>query len=137
MPLVHDPAGELVDDLDAAVADDVIDVALEQELGVEGAMDRGQERLALRREQVAAAEGRLDAADARVGRKTLAFSASVSKSRPRSRSRTTAASRETSSPGAPEAPEMTSGIRASSMRMESASSTRATAKGRWTSSPGS
>ena len=27
---VHDPAGELVDDLDPAVADDVVDVALEE-----------------------------------------------------------------------------------------------------------
>ncbi len=71
MPLVHDPAGELVDDLDAAVADDVIDVALEQELGVEGAVDRGQELFVPGSEEVAAAEDGLDAADARVGREDV------------------------------------------------------------------
>ena len=58
MPLVHDPAGELVDDLDAAVADDVIDVALEQELGVEGAVDRGQELSRSRKRRGCRSRGR-------------------------------------------------------------------------------
>ena len=66
MALVHDPAGELVDDLDAAGADDVVDVPLEKGLGVEGAVGGGQEHLVFRGEKVAAAEKALDPEDAGV-----------------------------------------------------------------------
>jgi hypothetical protein len=71
MALVHDPAGELVDDLDAPVPDDIIDVPLEEEPGVEGAVDRGQERLVLGREQIAAAEDGLHAADPGIRREDV------------------------------------------------------------------
>ena len=66
MALVHDPAGELIDDLDAAVADDVVDVPLEEGLGVEGAVDGGQKHFVFRGKEVAAAEQVLDPADAAV-----------------------------------------------------------------------
>ena len=48
MAFVHDPAGEFVDDLDPSVADDVVDVALEEGLGVEGAIERLRSVLVLR-----------------------------------------------------------------------------------------
>ena len=38
-----DPAGELVDDLDAAVAHDVVDVAPQQHLRVQRAIELGQQ----------------------------------------------------------------------------------------------
>ncbi|MBP1661627.1 MAG: hypothetical protein H6P95_2819, partial [Candidatus Aminicenantes bacterium] len=71
MALVHDPAGEFVDDLDAPVADDIVDVPREERLGVEGAVDGGKELLVLRAEQVAAAEQGLDPADPGVGGKDV------------------------------------------------------------------
>ena len=38
-PAGHEPAGELVDDDDLAVFDHVIDIALEDEMGLEGLVD--------------------------------------------------------------------------------------------------
>ncbi|MCU0244468.1 MAG: hypothetical protein MUE80_06935 [Acidobacteria bacterium] len=135
MAPVHDPAGELVDDRDAAVADDVVDVPFEQGPGVEGAVDGGQERLVGGIEQAAAAERVLDAAEARVRGKDVGpvgvdgeIAAGLEAGDDR---------RGASVAAAAISPEMTSGTRASSMRMESASSTRATPNGRWTSSAGS
>ena len=93
MALVHDPAGELVDDLDAAVADDVVDVPREEGLGVEGAVDGGQELLVLRGEEVAAAEQGFDPADARVRGEDVGVLRVGLVVLPRSRPRTTAARR--------------------------------------------
>ena len=54
------PAAHLVDQLDAAVADDVVDVAVQQRVGVQGHVDRGQLLDVVVGVQVDAAELRLD-----------------------------------------------------------------------------
>ena len=45
MAVRHDPAGELVDHADASVAHQVVDVAAQQDAGVQGAVDLGQQRV--------------------------------------------------------------------------------------------
>ena len=122
----HDPARELVDDPDAAVAHDVVDVAPQEHLRMQRAVELGQQAVVLRVVEAAAAERALD----------LLEPASVSStSRPVSRRRrsgrrasseaTSAASRGATTISRPTLPAMTSGTRASSMRSESASSTSA------------
>jgi len=60
---VHDPAGELVDDLDPPVPDEVVDPGAQQDLRVQGAAHRGQQRVVGRVVQSALAERVLDAPD--------------------------------------------------------------------------
>ena len=66
---LHDPAGELVDDLDLAVLDDVVDVALEQRLGLERLLEVVDELDVLRRVEVLDLERALDLLDPRLGRR--------------------------------------------------------------------
>ncbi len=49
MAIGDDPAGELVDDPDAAVAHDVVDVAPQQHLRVQRAIELGQQTIVLPR----------------------------------------------------------------------------------------
>ena len=65
--LVGDAAGRLVHELDLPAAHDVVDVALQQVLGVEGVAQLRVERDVLERVEAAAAERRLDARGARLG----------------------------------------------------------------------
>ena len=67
MTIRHDTAGELVDDLDAAVPDDVVDVAAQEDAGMERAVQLGQHRDVLGAVQAAAPEGPLDVLDAGFG----------------------------------------------------------------------
>ena len=136
-PALEYPAGELVDDLHLAVRDDVLDVAVVVLLGPERVLQVVDERRMHVLVQVVDAERLLDLGDALLGDGDGASSPR----RPRSR-------RRASSRGAIRAnvwyhfalsatmPLMISGVRASSIRIESTSSTIAYAWPRWTMSSG-
>ena len=66
-PALEDAAGELVDDLDLAALDDVVDVALEQLLGAQRGLELVHEVLVDVLVEVVDAERLLDAADALLG----------------------------------------------------------------------
>ena len=68
MAVRHDPAGELVDHADASVAHQVVDVAAQQDAGVQGAVDLGQQRVVFGVVQVAHAERVLESGESRLGR---------------------------------------------------------------------
>jgi hypothetical protein len=70
--VLGDPAGQLVHQLDAAVPHDVVDVAPQQGLGVQGVAQLGLEPQALRREQVPAAQQLLGPPHAAVGEEDVA-----------------------------------------------------------------
>ena len=112
----HDAAGELVDDLHLAVHHDVVHVAVEQELGLE--------RLLQVVRQLAGRVG-VDVVDAEHGLDLLQAASSMSKSASGTRPTMTRANLLYVSAACVPAPEMMSGVRASSMRMESTSSTMA------------
>ena len=57
--VLHDAAGELVHDLDAPVADEVVDVAAQQGACVQRAVELGEEPVVLLRHQAPAAQGPL------------------------------------------------------------------------------
>ena len=67
VPLVGDAAGRLVHELDLLPPHDVVDVALQEVLGVERVAQLRVERDVLERVEAAAAEGRLHARRARLG----------------------------------------------------------------------
>ena len=135
---VHEAAGELVDDEDLAVLDDVVHVALEHELRLQ--------RLLQVVHQLAGRVG-VDVLDAEPaarpsGRpprwRRSSSSPRRARSRPPARRRgTTFANCLYASADFVPAPEMMSGVRASSMRIESTSSTMAKAWPRCTRSSGS
>ena len=56
VPVLHDAAGELVHDLDAALAHEVVDVAPQQDARVQRAVELGQEPVVLLRHQAPAAQ---------------------------------------------------------------------------------
>ena len=66
-PALEDPAGELVDDLDLAVLDDVVDVALEELLGAQRGLELVHEVLVDVLVQVRDSERLLDPPDALLG----------------------------------------------------------------------
>ena len=65
-------ARELVDNRDAAIADDVVDVAAQERPGVQRAVQLGEDREVLGAVQAAAAEGLLDLLDTRFGQLDVA-----------------------------------------------------------------
>ena len=68
----HDPAGELIDDLDAAAPDDVVDVATQEHAGVERAVERREQLDVLGAVKTAATERALDVLDAFLGKLDVA-----------------------------------------------------------------
>ena len=132
---LEDAAGELVDDLHLAVLDDVVDVALEQLLGAQRGLELVDEVLVDVLVEVVDAERLLDPVDALFGGHdgalrlvdlVVAVALRGLHDRARTGSRAPAASSAR--------PEMISGVRASSMRIESTSSTMANAWPRCTCS---
>ena len=135
-------AGVLVDDEDLAVHDDVVLVLLEQLLGLDGVVEVADERRV---------DGVVEVVDAEAGPRpwrcpTRARRRCASSRRPRSRrgrprrgsgARRCGRTRRTTSSARSAGPEMMSGVRASSMRIESTSSTMQKLWPRCTSSAGS
>ncbi len=131
-PALHDAAGELVDDLDLAVEHDVLDVALVQRLGLERLHEVVDELAVLGRVQVLDLERALDLVHALLARRdrlALLVDLVVVRRAQRARDLRERVVRVGRLLGRPE---MISGVRASSIRIESTSSTIAKAWPRWT-----
>ena len=132
-PTVHHPAGELVDDDDLPLLHDVVDVPLEHHVRLQGLVQVVDDLRVRDVVEVAALDqARLPRASARPFRCRLRSGRRSSASRPSRNPRRRTASRsrrrmyrsDLSSVG----PEMISGVRASSIRIESTSSTMAIAE---------
>ena len=72
VPVRHDPTGELVDNPDGAVAHDVVDVAAEEGVGVERAVELGEPCVVVGVVEAAARELRLGARNPGVGQLDIA-----------------------------------------------------------------
>ena len=123
VPILDHPAGVLVDDPDAAVAHQIVHVAPQQHAGVQRAVDLGQQRQVGFDVQAAAAEHPLDAARPRP--RSARRRGRTRRGRSARPARSAATSREAiceDAAGRSADPAMTSGTRASSIRIESASS---------------
>ena len=124
-PVVGHPPGELVDELDTAAAHDVVAVAQEQHRRVQGDVDRGERHVLGRVMERAAPERRLRVAEPGVGERDvpLVLVDAVVDAGLQRADRSGDCGWGTG--GAAASPAITSGTRASSIRMKSASSTMA------------
>ena len=137
-PVVGDAAGPLVDELDAAVADDVVAIAAEQRFGVERDVDGAEE-------QVVATDGRAATPSAAPALREPGFGeddraavlvGGVVDAAPQAARRAPPA-RRGRSPSAGAGPAMTSGTRASSIRMQVGLVDDRDSWPRWTTAAGS